>query len=662
MSQKRTHIPAEVYEKWLGIPSSECPPDYYALLGIERGESDLTVIKAAADEQIRRVRPKCLKHRELGTHLLNEIARARVCLTSTLAKAEYDVALDSGSTLMFEGSTTAARIRAMQWRELDLTQTLPEMASKQGKGTTASDVEAAMPEPLEALTVPDEFAADAFPTANVKAPRSSSKHSAERVKASQQKPLKCPCCHMVTAPADHWAPLSVTLDCDGDLTSAVCRIRQRRTAFLLHVSIDAKPLGWDKRNSSPLLTRCGAALLLAIVLLAGLVLCLLVLQGVTENLAVPILILGLIGMIVVASVAWLYEPAVNSAEEAAWGLVVPWLFRNDRSVEHFDFIAGLARASASRLAATDSGNLNSRRSGTEKHLQQRTADKRRLIVQRCLSCARSLAGEGLIPHYSVGLLYHLLIADLQSLDDPEQQIPSVLEQLLKDCLSKELPMFCLDTAIAPTHVLDSFSLEASRQCLLQFVEACQERGHNANEIAALASDSNAISRWLARMSFSPAEAVAFLLCLSRTCREGLAKLDGAAVFEFTSVDQFASLREYPDLLALKHDKTVALRMSGFYFLGVRYVSKPKIFISNTKGGHLLHVGERSFFYRDFPGDLGGRVVAWAQLYFHTILPAVQEELAFELCPERLRRTRSVVITCPRCRKHFGGIIGSAAAS
>ena len=654
MSPTQIPIPAEVYEKWLDIPQFLCPPDYYTLLGLEPGESDLTVIKHAADERIKRIRPKCLKHRELGTQLLNEIARARVCLTSTLAKAEYDAALESGGTLMFEDSATAARLRAMRWSEVDLAPLLGEAAPTQVSQPAALDVEAAQPESLEALNVPDVFAMDVSPAAAVSTPHPVPKEHARATASGQPQPIKCPCCNQFTAAGTHWNPLSVKFDAAGDLTSAVCSIRQRRTRLLLRVSIDAEPLGWDKPVLHSILTKHGVAALGLAVLAAGLTLGLLVLPGIVENPLAPVTILGLMGLVLIAVLGGLYRPPINSAEDAAWMLVVPWLLKKNRLLEHFDLVAGLAIASASRPGARSSGNPDSRTAGTE--ALWATADKRRAIVERCLVFARSLAGEGHIPHDSVGLLYRLLIVDRLRLGDPQQQLPSVLEQLLGDCLGKKLPLSCLDVAVAPNQVVHSLRPEVSRWFLIEFFEKCLQRGHNSNEIAALAGDSAAISQLLSRMSFSPAEAISFLTTLSRTCREGLGRLAGATVFEFTSARQFTRLRECPDLLALKHDETVALRMSGFYFLGVRYVSKPKIWVSNSPRGYQLHVGRRSFFYPDDPGELGGRVVAWAQLYFHTILPAVQEELAREPSPERLRHTRSVVITCPHCHKLFGGVL------
>jgi hypothetical protein len=61
-------------------------------------ESEPQLIRKAADERTKTVRPRCLKHPEMGTEVLNEIAKARVCLTDPQKKAAYDERLRNGLT------------------------------------------------------------------------------------------------------------------------------------------------------------------------------------------------------------------------------------------------------------------------------------------------------------------------------------------------------------------------------------------------------------------------------------------------------------------------------------------------------------------------------------------------------------------------------------
>ena len=82
------------YHKWLGISSSEQPPNHYRLLGLERFEGDPDVIDSAADSRLTHLRTfQTGKHSELSQKLMNEVAAARVRLLNPEKKAEYDRAL-----------------------------------------------------------------------------------------------------------------------------------------------------------------------------------------------------------------------------------------------------------------------------------------------------------------------------------------------------------------------------------------------------------------------------------------------------------------------------------------------------------------------------------------------------------------------------------------
>ena len=84
-------IDFDPYYKWLGIPPKDQPPHRYRLLGIELFETDREVIDAAANRLMGYL--KDLAVGDEGTHsqhLLNEIARARLCLLKEKTKVAYD--------------------------------------------------------------------------------------------------------------------------------------------------------------------------------------------------------------------------------------------------------------------------------------------------------------------------------------------------------------------------------------------------------------------------------------------------------------------------------------------------------------------------------------------------------------------------------------------
>ena len=88
---------ADHFYKWLGIPHSEQPPNFYQLLGLEKFEVDVGVISDAAERQIEHVRG----YEKGGTvndarEVLNELERAKRCLLNSDQKRAYDTNLGVG--------------------------------------------------------------------------------------------------------------------------------------------------------------------------------------------------------------------------------------------------------------------------------------------------------------------------------------------------------------------------------------------------------------------------------------------------------------------------------------------------------------------------------------------------------------------------------------
>lgn len=82
------------YYTWLGIPPDEQPPNHYRLLGLRLFEDHVDAIHNAADRQMAYLRTfQTGPHSALSQKLLNEVAAARVCLSSVEKKAAYDAML-----------------------------------------------------------------------------------------------------------------------------------------------------------------------------------------------------------------------------------------------------------------------------------------------------------------------------------------------------------------------------------------------------------------------------------------------------------------------------------------------------------------------------------------------------------------------------------------
>lgn len=82
------------YLHWLGIDAAARPVNHYSLLGLPLFEADPAKISAAADERMRMIRQYQAGPRGAFTQkILNEVARAKICLLNPVSKPAYDQAL-----------------------------------------------------------------------------------------------------------------------------------------------------------------------------------------------------------------------------------------------------------------------------------------------------------------------------------------------------------------------------------------------------------------------------------------------------------------------------------------------------------------------------------------------------------------------------------------
>ncbi len=79
------------YFEWLRIPPSEQPPTHYRLLSLARFESNSEQIENAVARLVTRLQSLSEgPHVEHAQRLLNDTAKARLCLSDPLRKSEYD--------------------------------------------------------------------------------------------------------------------------------------------------------------------------------------------------------------------------------------------------------------------------------------------------------------------------------------------------------------------------------------------------------------------------------------------------------------------------------------------------------------------------------------------------------------------------------------------
>lgn len=81
----------DVYKEWLGIPEGVRPPDFYTILRLVQFEDDIEKVQSNYRKLNAHVRKYATgQYLKQSQDLLNEMAKAMLCLTDPNAKREYD--------------------------------------------------------------------------------------------------------------------------------------------------------------------------------------------------------------------------------------------------------------------------------------------------------------------------------------------------------------------------------------------------------------------------------------------------------------------------------------------------------------------------------------------------------------------------------------------
>lgn len=116
-------MPIDVYQEWLGIPEGPRPPDHYALLRLVLFEDNAEKVRKNYKKLNGHVRKYATGQYSIQSQdLLNELAKAMLCLTDVERKREYDQSL--GREIDDRDATTGRR---------------PMMAYLQEEGVLSSD-------------------------------------------------------------------------------------------------------------------------------------------------------------------------------------------------------------------------------------------------------------------------------------------------------------------------------------------------------------------------------------------------------------------------------------------------------------------------------------------------------------------------------------------
>src|SRR5882724_6577958 len=97
------------YQKWLGIPPQEQPPNYYRLLTLKPLEANLDAIDATSAKLTEYLEARSKgKNAAHALRLLEEVAAARACLLDPESKAVYDSTLQPPGKNRDEAATAGA--------------------------------------------------------------------------------------------------------------------------------------------------------------------------------------------------------------------------------------------------------------------------------------------------------------------------------------------------------------------------------------------------------------------------------------------------------------------------------------------------------------------------------------------------------------------------
>jgi hypothetical protein len=87
-------VAPDVYKEWLGIPDGPRPPDHYALLRLVQFEDDIEKVRKNYKKLNAHIRKYATgQYSVQSQELLNELAKAMLCLTDAEWKKEYDQSL-----------------------------------------------------------------------------------------------------------------------------------------------------------------------------------------------------------------------------------------------------------------------------------------------------------------------------------------------------------------------------------------------------------------------------------------------------------------------------------------------------------------------------------------------------------------------------------------
>lgn len=144
----------DVYKEWLGIPEGDRPPDHYTILRLVMFEDDQEKIQNNYRKLNNHVRKFATgQYLKPSQDLLNELAKAMLCLTDAAAKREYDASLgreQSDGISEDEAKTTLQHLVAKGVIKRSQMDEIEHFADARGLSHRDAVVQMKLAEPVEA--------------------------------------------------------------------------------------------------------------------------------------------------------------------------------------------------------------------------------------------------------------------------------------------------------------------------------------------------------------------------------------------------------------------------------------------------------------------------------------------------------------------------------
>jgi hypothetical protein len=143
----------DVYKEWLGIPEGVRPPDNYTLLRLVQFEDDIEKVRANYRKLNAHVRKYASgQYLVRSQELLNEMAKAMLCLTDPDGKREYDLSLgrDPAETEAEEPATVLQYLVAKNLVKRAQVAEIEKFAEARGLNHRDAVVQMKLVEPIEA--------------------------------------------------------------------------------------------------------------------------------------------------------------------------------------------------------------------------------------------------------------------------------------------------------------------------------------------------------------------------------------------------------------------------------------------------------------------------------------------------------------------------------